>query len=74
MQSVASLLSAGALELPVQSVRLPPEQNVSAGHCSHAPPDGPENPSLQMQSVASLLPTGDAEFASQFSRTPPEQN
>eukprot|EP00961_Rhodomonas_salina_P128889 1736590-Rhodomonas_salina.1 len=51
MQSVASSLSAGALEFPEHDVRLPPEQNVSAGHCEHGPPAGPENPSLQIQSV-----------------------
>eukprot|EP00961_Rhodomonas_salina_P283165 3826736-Rhodomonas_salina.1 len=74
MQSVASSLSAGALEFPEHDVRLPPEQNVSAGHCSHAPPAGPEYPSLQMQSVASLLPAGALEFPEHDVRLPPEQN
>eukprot|EP00961_Rhodomonas_salina_P050962 683802-Rhodomonas_salina.1 len=55
-QSVTSSLPAAEIELSGQLVRHPPQQNVSAGHCSHSPPAGPENPLLQMQSACSELP------------------
>eukprot|EP00961_Rhodomonas_salina_P228329 3086242-Rhodomonas_salina.1 len=74
MQSVALLLSAGALESPAQALRSPLEQNVSAGHGAHGPPAGPENPSLQMQSVASLLTASALESPAHAVRSPLEQN